>query len=114
MVISRQQPGLESSEGWTGMDVQDGSHVWLAGMLTFDLEQLGLLSTAPAVASLCPWGFSTLGSLILRGRLPKADILRLLGRSCKISFDLIVNVTSAGFCWSNKPLTPAQIQEERI
>lgn len=46
VVTGRQRLGWESSEGPTGMDVQDGLHLRLAVMLAVAWEQLGLLSRA--------------------------------------------------------------------
>lgn len=87
----------------------------LAVIPTIGWEQLGLLSRAPTLTSLCTLDFANLSSLILRGRLPKAGILRVPGRSCKTSYDLTLNVTSAAFWWSFKQATyiPTQIQEDR-
>lgn len=48
VVTSREQPGLESSEGLTGMDVQDDS-------LVAAVMPVRLLSSTPAVASLVAW-----------------------------------------------------------
>lgn len=109
---------LQGDSGW------GGSHLkaplgWMSRMAyTWGWQWCSLLpgsswGCCPEQVSLCTLSFSNLGSLIPRESIPKGDILKVLGRNCKTSHDLTFSSISAAFCWSNKPLTQTQIQEER-
>lgn len=93
----RCQLGQQSSESWTGMDIQEGWFTWLAVSLAVGLELRWSCQSERLHRAFLAWWSQGRQNCYMMATIPRVSIPKVPGRCFLVFFDLASEVTQSDY-----------------